>query len=46
MVPPRQIRVWLRWADGHIDTLPEPIHSNKFDVEQQGSTLNQVGHNA
>jgi hypothetical protein len=35
MVTPREIRVRLRWADGHIDTLPEPIDSNKFEVKQQ-----------
>ena len=38
MVTPRKIRVRLRWADGHIDTLPEPIDSNKFEVKQQDST--------
>ena len=38
MVTPRKIRVRLRWEDGHIDTLPEPINSNKFEVKQQDST--------
>jgi hypothetical protein len=38
MVAPREIRVRLRWADGHIDTLPEPINSNRFEVKQQDST--------
>ena len=38
MVTPRKIRVRLRWEDGHIDTLPEPIDSNKFEVTQQDST--------
>ena len=38
MVTPREIRVRLRWADGHIDTLPEPIDSNKLEVKQQDST--------
>lgn len=38
MVTPREIRVRLRWADGHIETLPEPINSNKFEVKQQDST--------
>src|ERR1700693_4785714 len=38
MVTPREIRVRLRWADGHIDTLPKPINSNKFEVKQQAST--------
>ena len=38
MVTPRKIRVRLRWEDGHIDTLPEPINSNKFELKQQDST--------
>jgi len=38
MVTPRVIRVRLRWADGHFDTLPEPIDSNKFEVKHQSST--------
>jgi hypothetical protein len=38
MVTPREIRVRLRWADGRIDTLPEPINSYKFEVKQQDST--------
>ena len=37
MVTPREIRVRLRWADGHIDTLLEPINSNRFEVKQQDS---------
>src|ERR1700686_3954779 len=32
MVTPREIRVRLRWAGGHIDTLTEPINSNTFEV--------------
>ena len=35
MVTPREIRVRLRWADGHIDTLPAPINSNRFEVKLQ-----------
>jgi hypothetical protein len=38
MITPREIRVRLRWADGHIDTLPEPINANKFELKQQDST--------
>jgi hypothetical protein len=38
MVTPRKILVRLRWADGHLDTLPEPIDSNRFEVKQQDST--------
>jgi hypothetical protein len=38
MVTPREIRVRLRWTDGHVDTLPEPINSDRFEVQQQDAT--------